>query len=99
VGTVPATVFWPTPNVESGLVRFVRHDPPPGADRQATFDVIDAAFSQRRKMLRSVLTSRYGPAAKVALEEAGISPEARGETLSIDDFARLANCLTPDAQE
>jgi len=99
VGTVPATVFWPTPNVESGLVRFVRHDPPPGADRQATFDVIDAAFSQRRKMLRSVLTSRYGPEAKVALEEAGISPEARGETLSIDDFARLANCLTPDAQE
>jgi len=99
VGTVPATVFWPAPNVESGLVRFVRHDPPPGADRQATFAVIDAAFSQRRKMLRSVLTSAYGPAAKAALEQAGISPEARGETLSIDDFARLAYFLTLNAQE
>ena len=93
VGTVPSTVFWPAPNVESGLVRFVRRDPPPEADRQATFAVIDAAFSQRRKMLRSVLTSAYGPTARVALEQAGISPEARGETLSIDDFARLAVIL------
>jgi 16S rRNA (adenine1518-N6/adenine1519-N6)-dimethyltransferase len=99
VGTVPATVFWPAPNVESGLVRFVRHDPPPEAHRKATFAVIDAAFSQRRKMLRSVLTSAYGPTAKLALEQAGISPEARGETLSIDDFARFAHYLTPDAQE
>ena len=99
VGTVPSTVFWPAPNVESGLVRFVRHDPPPRADRKATFDVIDAAFSQRRKMLRSVLTSKYGPAARTALEQAGISPEARGETLSIDDFARLAHYLDSDAQE
>ena len=99
VGTVPATVFWPAPNVESGLVRFVRRDPPPGADRASTFAVIDAAFSQRRKMLRSVLTSVYGPTARAGLEDAGISPEARGETLSIDDFARLARHLTSDAQE
>ena len=99
VGTVPSTVFWPAPNVESGLVRFVRHDPPPEADRRATFAVIDAAFSQRRKMLRSVLTSAYGPVARVALEQAGISPEARGETLSIDDFARLTHYLAKDAQE
>jgi len=96
VGIVPATVFWPAPNVESGLVRFVRHDPPAGADRQATFTVIDTAFSQRRKMLRSVLTSTYGPSARTALEQAGVSPEARGETLSIDDFARLARFLTPN---
>ena len=92
VGAVPATVFWPAPNVESGLVRFVRHDPPP-ADRRSVFALIDAAFSQRRKMLRSVLTSKYGPAARTALDLAGISPEARGETLSIDDFARLANAM------
>jgi len=94
VGTVPPTVFWPAPNVDSGLVRFVRRDPPPGADRESTFALIDAAFSQRRKMLRSVLTSTYGPAVRPALEQAGIAPEARGETLSIEDFARLAGALT-----
>jgi len=93
VATVPATVFWPAPNVESGLVRFQRHDPPAGADRESTFALIDAAFSQRRKMLRSVLTSKYGPRARPALEQAGIWPEARGETLSISDFARLASFL------
>jgi len=90
VGSVPSSVFWPAPNVESGLVRFIRHEPPAG-DRKSTFSLIDAAFSQRRKMLRSVLTSTYGPRARAALEEAGISPQARGETLSIDDFARLAS--------
>lgn len=93
VGTVPATVFWPAPNVESGLVSFHRHDPP-DADREATFALIDAAFSQRRKMLRSVLGKVYGPAIHQALEQAGINPEARGETLSIYDFAKLSTFLT-----
>ena len=93
VGTVPATVFWPAPNVESGLVRFSRHDPPSGSDRETTFALIDAAFSQRRKMLRSVLSGTYGPAIHTALEQAGISPQARGETLSINDFSRLASCF------
>jgi len=92
VGLVPATVFWPAPNVESGLVRFTRHDPP-AADREATFALVDAAFSQRRKMLRSALAGKYGPGISGVLSQAGISPEARGETLSIEDFARLAVCL------
>jgi 16S rRNA (adenine1518-N6/adenine1519-N6)-dimethyltransferase len=94
VGTVPPTVFWPAPNVESGLVSFVRRDPP-AANRDATFAVINQAFSQRRKMLRSVLAAKYGPQAHLALEESGISPTARGETLSIEDFARLATFLDP----
>ncbi|MDR0488651.1 MAG: 16S rRNA (adenine(1518)-N(6)/adenine(1519)-N(6))-dimethyltransferase RsmA [Propionibacteriaceae bacterium] len=96
VATVPATVFWPAPNVESGLVSFERRTPPEGADRQATFTLIDAAFSQRRKMLRSVLSKKYGPQIHEALAQAGIPPEARGETLSIHDFARLATLLTQE---
>jgi 16S rRNA (adenine1518-N6/adenine1519-N6)-dimethyltransferase len=95
VGKVPASVFWPAPNVESGLVRFVRRTPPPGATRETTFALIDAAFSQRRKMLRSVLASHYGPTLAAAFAETEISGEARAETLSIDDFARLAAALQP----
>ncbi len=95
VGSVPATVFWPAPNVESGLVAFTRHEPPAGADRQATFTLIDRAFSQRRKMLRSVLAGSYGPGVVDALTGAGIDPQARGETLSVDDFARLSRLLNP----
>jgi 16S rRNA (adenine1518-N6/adenine1519-N6)-dimethyltransferase len=92
VATVPASVFWPTPNVESGLVRFTRRPAPP-ADRAATFAVIDTAFAQRRKMLRSVLTQQYGPAALAGIDQAGLSPQARPETLSVTDFARLAEAL------
>ena len=83
-GRVPATVFWPVPNVESGLVRLARHAPPETtATRAQVFAVIDAAFAQRRKMLRSM----FGVA---ALEAAGIDPTARGETLSIAQFATIA---------
>lgn len=95
VGLVPPTVFWPAPNVESGLVRFTRRQPPPGADRRTTFALIDLAFSQRRKMLRSVLTPRYGPGVLATLDQAGIAPEARAETLDVTDFARLATYLLP----
>ena len=70
IGSVPAAVFWPVPNVESGLVRIVRRDPPPTrATRELVFTVIDAAFAQRRKMLRSALSGtdrvqcRGGPSA------------------------------------
>jgi len=93
VGVVPATVFWPAPNVESGLVSFVRRDPPAGADRAATFALIDAAFAQRRKMLRSALASRYA-GLPAALAAAGIPGEVRGETLAVADFARLAAYLS-----
>jgi 16S rRNA (adenine1518-N6/adenine1519-N6)-dimethyltransferase len=94
-GTVPASVFWPKPNVESGLVRLTRHDPPPGpAARTEVFAVVDAAFAQRRKMLRSALAARFdADRVQAALAAAGVPPEARGETLGVADFARLAAAL------
>ena len=93
-GAVPRTVFWPVPNVDSGLVRLVRRDPPPttAAPRAQVFAVIDAAFAQRRKMLRAAL-SRLG---RLARRRRGtpargrIDPTARGETLDVAGFARLA---------
>jgi 16S rRNA (adenine1518-N6/adenine1519-N6)-dimethyltransferase len=90
-GPVPRTVFWPVPNVDSGLLAFERHDPPPG-DRDEVFALIDAAFAQRRKALRSGLAGWAGSpaAAEDALRAAGIAPLARAETLGIADFARLA---------
>jgi len=97
-GVVPATVFWPQPKVASGLVRLTRRDPPPTqASRAQVFAVIEAAFAQRRKMLRSALSARY-PAPRVAqaLTAAGLDPTARGETLDITAFARLAAELDID---
>jgi 16S rRNA (adenine1518-N6/adenine1519-N6)-dimethyltransferase len=93
VGVVPRSVFWPVPNVESGLVRFSRSAPPPGnAGRDEVFAVIDAAFAQRRKMLRSALAGWAGSAAaaEALLIKAGVDPTARGETLPVTAFARLA---------
>jgi 16S rRNA (adenine1518-N6/adenine1519-N6)-dimethyltransferase len=92
-GTVPAQVFWPVPKVESGLVAFTRREAPAtGADREEVFACIDAAFAQRRKTLRAALTGWAGSpaAAERALREAGIDPSARGETLSVQQFAAIA---------
>ncbi len=94
-GSVPRAVFWPVPNVDSGLVRFVRRLPPDvaqGTTREDVFAVVDAAFSQRRKMLRSALAGWAGSpaAATAALVAAGIEPTVRGETLGIEAFARIA---------
>jgi 16S rRNA (adenine1518-N6/adenine1519-N6)-dimethyltransferase len=92
-GPVPRTVFWPVPNVDSGLVAFTRHDPPGGgAARTAVFAVVDAAFSQRRKTLRAALASWAGSpgAAERILREAGVDPRARGESLGVAEFARIA---------
>lgn len=91
-GRVSASVFWPVPNVESGLVAFARRDPPAGADRAAVFAVIDAAFAQRRKMLRSALGSWAGgpEAADAVLRRAGVPPTARGEELDVAAFAAIA---------
>ncbi|MGI8760306.1 MAG: 16S rRNA (adenine(1518)-N(6)/adenine(1519)-N(6))-dimethyltransferase RsmA [Jatrophihabitantaceae bacterium] len=92
-GAVSRAVFWPVPNVDSGLVRLQRRDPPrTHASREQVFAVIDAAFAQRRKMLRSALAGWAGsPAdATCALLAAGVSPCARGETLDISAFARIA---------
>jgi 16S rRNA (adenine1518-N6/adenine1519-N6)-dimethyltransferase len=90
-GPVPRAVFWPVPNVDSGLLAFERRDPPPG-DRGAVFAVVDAAFAQRRKVLRSALAGWAGSpsAAEAALRAAGVDPSARAERLAIGDFARVA---------
>jgi 16S rRNA (adenine1518-N6/adenine1519-N6)-dimethyltransferase len=95
IGVVGRSVFWPVPNVESGLVRFRRGQPPAPIDRELVFTVIDAAFAQRRKMLRSALAGLFGSsaAAEAALERAGVAPTARGETLDIGAFARIAEQL------
>ncbi|MGH3099883.1 MAG: ribosomal RNA small subunit methyltransferase A, partial [Thermoleophilia bacterium] len=92
-GTVSPTVFWPVPNVESGLVAINRRLPPATtATRDQVFAVIDAAFAQRRKMLRSALAGLVGSstAANAAAVAAGLDPQARGETLDVTDFTRLA---------
>jgi 16S rRNA (adenine1518-N6/adenine1519-N6)-dimethyltransferase len=92
-GTVPRTVFWPVPNVDSRLVAFTRHDPPATtARREEVFAVIDAAFRQRRKTLRAALAGWAGSAAEAErrLRTAGIDPGLRGEALGVAEFARLA---------
>jgi 16S rRNA (adenine1518-N6/adenine1519-N6)-dimethyltransferase len=91
-GTVGRTVFWPSPNVDSGLVALVRRDPPPGIDRHEAFAVIDAAFAQRRKTLRAALSRWAGSpsAAEATLQAAGVDLRARGEQLTVSDFARIA---------
>jgi 16S rRNA (adenine1518-N6/adenine1519-N6)-dimethyltransferase len=91
-GKVPPAVFWPVPNVDSGLVAFTRHEPPPGADRRAVFAVVDAAFAQRRKTLRAALAGwAGGPVeAERVLTAAGVSPQARGESLTVAQFAAIA---------
>lgn len=93
-GPVPRSVFWPVPNVDSGLVAWTRRDPPPsGVGRAAVFAVVDAAFAQRRKTLRAALAGWAGsPArAEAVLRAAGIDPADRGERLAVTDFARLAD--------
>jgi 16S rRNA (adenine1518-N6/adenine1519-N6)-dimethyltransferase len=92
-GAVGRTVFWPAPNVDSGLVAMTRREPPPTtASRAEVFAVVDAAFAQRRKTLRAALAGWAGsPAlAETALRAAGLDPRLRGEALQVADFARLA---------
>ncbi|GAA4214430.1 16S rRNA (adenine(1518)-N(6)/adenine(1519)-N(6))-dimethyltransferase RsmA [Microbispora amethystogenes] len=92
-GPVGRNVFWPAPNVDSGLVSLVRREPPSTtATREEVFAAVDAAFAQRRKTLRAALASWAGTpaAAEEALVGAGVDPSARGEQLRIEDFARIA---------
>ncbi len=92
-GKVSRQVFWPVPNVDSILVRFQRHEQPgTQAERLATFELVDAAFQQRRKMLRQALSVVLGDSglASARLEAAGIAPTARGEELTVADFLRVA---------
>jgi 16S rRNA (adenine1518-N6/adenine1519-N6)-dimethyltransferase len=91
-GKVPPAVFWPVPNVDSGLVAFTARQPPAGVDRRSVFTVVDAAFAQRRKTLRAALAGwAGGPAnAEEILVAAGVSPQARGESLGVEEFAAIA---------
>ncbi len=92
-GNIGRNVFWPAPNVDSGLVAFQRTGAPrDDVARQAVFAVIDAAFSQRRKTLRSALSGWAGGAvrAEEILRTAGVDPQARGEQLGIEQFAAIA---------
>ncbi|UQE75898.1 MULTISPECIES: 16S rRNA (adenine(1518)-N(6)/adenine(1519)-N(6))-dimethyltransferase RsmA [unclassified Gordonia (in: high G+C Gram-positive bacteria)] len=99
-GAIGRNVFWPEPKIESGLVRIDRRDPfgTDEAQRAATFAVIDAAFAQRRKTMRSALAGWAGgaPRAEELLREAGIDPGIRGERLDVADFVRLARAAGTD---
>lgn len=94
--TIGRNVFYPVPNVDSALVKIERRPhPDTAATREQVFAVIDAAFAQRRKTLRQALAGLAGSAgaAQEALERAGVSPTARGETLDINQFAAVAQQL------
>jgi 16S rRNA (adenine1518-N6/adenine1519-N6)-dimethyltransferase len=92
-GRVPPNVFWPVPNVDSGLVAFTRREPPRvDVPRDRVFAVVDAAFAQRRKMLRAALAGWAGGAERAVevLVAAGVDPTARGEQLTVGQFAAIA---------
>jgi 16S rRNA (adenine1518-N6/adenine1519-N6)-dimethyltransferase len=95
-GAIGRNVFWPAPNVDSGLVAWTHRDPPTTAvSRAQVFAVVDAAFAQRRKALRGVLRGLAGSAeaAEAALVAAGVDPLARGESLGIEQFVRITEEL------
>ncbi|MEF3405625.1 16S rRNA (adenine(1518)-N(6)/adenine(1519)-N(6))-dimethyltransferase RsmA [Agromyces sp. CCNWLW203] len=96
-GQVSRMVFWPVPNVDSVLVGFERADAPgTEAERIATFALVDAAFQQRRKMLRQSLSTVLGGSsaqASAVLEAAGVDPQERGEQLTVADFLRIARAV------
>lgn len=95
-GVVGKKVFWPEPRISSGLVRFDRREPISSeVSREEVFAVIDAAFAQRRKTLRAALSglAGSGAAAEEALQAAGVDPSARGETLDVAAYARIALAL------
>lgn len=112
-GAIGRHVFWPAPNVESGLVRITRAAPPTGgelgkelaagAPARATevFAVVDAAFAQRRKMLRAALAANFGGGERVerALRRADIDPTVRGERVDVDGFVRIALALRGESTE
>jgi 16S rRNA (adenine1518-N6/adenine1519-N6)-dimethyltransferase len=93
-GPIGRNVFWPAPNVDSGLVAFTRREPPATtASREEVFAVIEAAFSQRRKTIRSAL-ARWTPERELLDEvfaAAGVDSGLRGEMLGIAEFAALAD--------
>ncbi|WP_277100339.1 16S rRNA (adenine(1518)-N(6)/adenine(1519)-N(6))-dimethyltransferase RsmA [Corynebacterium riegelii] len=100
-GTIGKHVFWPAPNIESGLVRIDVHGNHSPELREHLFPLVDAAFAQRRKTLRSTLSGIYGSpaAAEEALRAVGIDPGLRGEALSVEDFLKLGEARMGDSGE
>ncbi|MDX6296750.1 MAG: rRNA (adenine1518-N6/adenine1519-N6)-dimethyltransferase [Nocardioidaceae bacterium] len=94
-GVIGRSVFWPAPHVDSALVAMERRDPPvTTVDRERVFEVVDAGFGQRRKMLRSSLAALASPrSAEQVLLAAGVAPTERAERLTIEDFGRIAGHL------
>ena len=97
-GTIGKHVFWPAPQIESGLVKIIRTRTPWPQDdetRARVWPVIDAAFLQRRKTLRAALSGHFGSAsaAEEALRVAEIDPQLRGERLDVADYVRLAGVI------
>jgi 16S rRNA (adenine1518-N6/adenine1519-N6)-dimethyltransferase len=92
VATVPRSVFWPVPNVDSALIHLSRREPPSTVPRERVFGVVDAAFAQRRKTLRAALAVWAGSSGRAGevVSAAGLDPNARGEQLSVSDFAKIA---------
>lgn len=96
---IPRTVFWPVPRVDSSLLQLRAHPPIAGdEDRALTFNIVDAAFNQRRKMLRSSLSrfvAEHSPTLRVdeLLERAGIDPTARAESIGIHGFLAIARAI------
>lgn len=101
---VPKTVFMPQPNVDSAVIRLIKHDTPPVQviDEDFLFQVSRASFAQRRKTILNNLQTGLvnGKQNKElivqALEEAGIDPTRRGETLTIQEFGKLSDFLHPN---
>ena len=90
-GNISRNIFWPIPNVDSKLVYFKRHAPlGDELERKKVFSLIDAAFSQRRKMIRSSMSSVLGERAESLIQSAGIDPTLRGEALDISAYCLIA---------
>jgi 16S rRNA (adenine1518-N6/adenine1519-N6)-dimethyltransferase len=92
VAMVPRSVFWPVPNVDSALIHLTRREPPSTVDRGKVFEVVDAAFAQRRKTLRAALAGWAGSRTRAGelVGRAGIDPNLRGEQLTVGEFAAIA---------
>ena len=91
-GNIARSVFWPVPNVDSKLVYFKRHEPLGNEEfRKRVFALIDAAFSQRRKMIRSAMSSVLGLHAEAIITSAGVDPTLRGEALDISAYTAIAS--------
>lgn len=101
---VPKTVFMPQPNVDSAVIRLIKHDKPPVTviNEDFLFEVTRASFAQRRKTILNNLQAGLQDGRKkkdlivAALEASGIEPTRRGETLTIEEFGRLADALYPN---